>query len=44
MKGTLSDDRQVDLFRSRLDSILSMNHELCQLSNELDWNGRLPQT
>lgn len=26
-----------DLFRSRLDSIINMNHELVQLSHELDW-------
>ena len=26
-----------DLFRSRLDSIINMNHELVRLSHELDW-------
>ena len=38
MKGSLREERQGDLFRSRLDSILSMNHEICQLANELDWD------
>ncbi len=38
MKGSLSDDGQVDLFRSRLDSILSLDHELCKLAAELDWD------
>ncbi|MEM6349111.1 MAG: IS5 family transposase [Bacteroidota bacterium] len=38
MKGSLPDERQGDLFRSRLDSILSLDHELCRLTNELDWD------
>jgi IS5 family transposase len=37
MKGSLPDERQGDLFRSRLDSILSLEHELCKLADELDW-------
>ena len=38
MKGSLPDERQGDLFRSRLDSILSLEHELCKLADELDWD------
>lgn len=38
MKGSLPGERQSDLFRSRLDSILSMVHEICRLTNELDWD------
>ena len=37
MKGSLREGREGDLFRSRLDSILNMSHEICQLANELDW-------
>ena len=36
MLGKLPADKG-DLFRSRLDSIINMNHELVQLSHELDW-------
>lgn len=27
-----------DLFRSRLDNILNLRHELITLSNSIDWN------
>ena len=36
MLGKLPLDKG-DLFRSRLDSIINLNHELVRLSNELDW-------
>ena len=28
-----------DLFRSRLDQIIDMKHELVQLADEIDWTG-----
>ena len=28
----------VDLFRSRLDQIINLKHELAQLSGKIDWN------
>ena len=31
-------ETHADLFRSRLDSILDMNHCLCRLSREIDWS------
>ena len=37
MKGKLPKVDQSDLFRSRLSSIISTNHELCQLAHEIDW-------
>ncbi len=39
MLGRLSPDTdQLDLFRSRLSSIISMNHPLVILANQIDWN------
>ncbi|MEL6140274.1 MAG: IS5 family transposase [Bacteroidota bacterium] len=37
MKGKLPKVDQSDLFRSRLSSIISPRHELCQLAAEIDW-------
>lgn len=38
MKGKLPKVVQSDLFRSRLSSIISPNHELCQLAAQVDWD------
>ena len=38
MKGKKRTHHNFDLFRSRLESILDMDHELCVLSREVDWN------
>ncbi len=37
MKGSLPNQDQTDLFRNRLTSIISLNHELCRLAEEIDW-------
>lgn len=37
MLGKLKPDSS-DLFRSRLDSIINLNHEIVVLSKEIDWN------
>ncbi|THH34222.1 IS5/IS1182 family transposase, partial [Neolewinella litorea] len=37
MKGSLPNHDQTDLFRNRLTSIISLDHELCRLSEEIDW-------
>ena len=37
MKGSLPNEDQTDLFRNRLTSIISLDHELCRLAEEIDW-------
>lgn len=37
MLGKKSPSGQLDMFKSRLDQILNMKHELIQLSREVDW-------
>ena len=37
MLGKKNSSGQLDAFRSRLDQMLNMNHELVQLSKEVDW-------
>lgn len=37
MLGEKSPSGQLDVFRSRLDQILNLNHELIQLFREVDW-------
>lgn len=39
LKENPSPSRQPDLFRSRLESIIDMRHELVKLSNLADWDG-----
>ena len=31
-------DKTSDMFRSELNSILDLRHELCQLSKQIDWD------
>ena len=35
--GKPRDDRQDDLFRPRLDQIISLHHPLVRLAQEIDW-------
>ena len=37
MKGSIPNQDQSDLFRNRLTSIISLDHELSRLAEEIDW-------
>ena len=44
MLGKKSRKGQMDLFRPRLDQLINPNHELVELSKEIDWQGKIKQT
>ena len=37
MKGSLPSQDQTDLFRNRLTSLIGLDHELCRLAEEIEW-------
>lgn len=38
MKGKIKPQDQIELFKSRLDNMIDIEHQLCVLAREIDWN------